>query len=272
MTAAPMAGAPAATRQHRIAPADLAVFLALAYALSWWPWPLASLSTRPDAAVMLPVGPSLAAVVVLMVRHRHHELSRLLASVLAVRIGRLWWVLTVPVITAAVTLTGAVALGATAPSTSQLLLSMAAGVATLPVTLVLAGPLGEELGWRGYLLPALLRRLSRHAATAVTTVAWVGFHLPLILTRPAQYGPGWALTLLGVSAVMTRLHLVSHGSLALAVTFHAAVNTTTSIAIRALPDSDQAVAWVISGLVWAMTGLAATLHRARHRSRRASCA
>lgn len=42
--------------------------------------------------------------------------------------------------------------------------------------------MGEELGWRGYLLPALLRRgLSPHAALIVSGVIWGIWHAPLIL-------------------------------------------------------------------------------------------
>lgn len=40
--------------------------------------------------------------------------------------------------------------------------------------------LGEEIGWRGYLLPALLP-LGRVPAVLVTGVIWAGWHLPLIL-------------------------------------------------------------------------------------------
>ncbi|MFI5274182.1 MAG: CPBP family intramembrane glutamic endopeptidase [Ktedonobacterales bacterium] len=42
--------------------------------------------------------------------------------------------------------------------------------------------MGEELGWRGYLLPALLRRgLSLHAAFIVSGIIWGLWHAPLIL-------------------------------------------------------------------------------------------
>lgn len=42
--------------------------------------------------------------------------------------------------------------------------------------------MGEELGWRGYLLPALLRRgLKPHAAILVSGVIWGLWHAPLIL-------------------------------------------------------------------------------------------
>jgi membrane protease YdiL (CAAX protease family) len=42
--------------------------------------------------------------------------------------------------------------------------------------------MGEELGWRGYLLPALLRRgMPTHAAYLVSGIIWGLWHAPLIL-------------------------------------------------------------------------------------------
>jgi len=40
--------------------------------------------------------------------------------------------------------------------------------------------LGEELGWRGYLLPKLLERFSPRAAVLITGVVWGVWHAPMI--------------------------------------------------------------------------------------------
>lgn len=231
-------------------------FLALACALSWWPWPLAGLSSRPDPAVLLPWGPSVAALV-LTLRAGRADLRRLLRAMVRVRLGRLWWVLALPVAVASAALAVSVLRGAPAPSGSDLLSASVVAVATLPMTLVLAGPLGEELGWRGFLLPRLLQRFRPTAATLVLAGAWILFHLPLVVSRPQQYGPGWALTLVGVALVMTRLHLLSGGSLALAIAFHAVVNTATALAVRSLPEAHRPSAWLVVGGLWLTVGLAA---------------
>jgi membrane protease YdiL (CAAX protease family) len=48
----------------------------------------------------------------------------------------------------------------------------------MPVAIVLA--LGEEFGWRGYLLPHLRRRFGFGISNAVVAVAWCLYHAPLI--------------------------------------------------------------------------------------------
>ncbi|SFR70830.1 CAAX protease self-immunity [Agromyces sp. CF514] len=60
--------------------------------------------------------------------------------------------------------------------------SLAIGI---PTSIALA--LGEELGWRGYLLPQLRRVTGFWAANAVVAGVWFLFHLPIILW--AAYAP-----------------------------------------------------------------------------------
>lgn len=63
---------------------------------------------------------------------------------------------------------------------------------------VLGGPLlnfipalGEELGWRGYLLPKLCERLSPRAAVLASGVIWGVWHAPMIALGH-NYGVGYA--------------------------------------------------------------------------------
>ena len=45
--------------------------------------------------------------------------------------------------------------------------------------LVLGGPLGEEIGWRGFLLPHLQQRRSPLLASLIVGAVWFVWHLPL---------------------------------------------------------------------------------------------
>ena len=48
---------------------------------------------------------------------------------------------------------------------------------------MLGGPLEEEFGWRGYLLPRLAGRMGNTWSTLVVGVIWASWHLPLFLYR-----------------------------------------------------------------------------------------
>jgi membrane protease YdiL (CAAX protease family) len=48
---------------------------------------------------------------------------------------------------------------------------------------ILGGPVEEEFGWRGYLLPRLSARIGNTWATLSVGVIWASWHLPLMLTH-----------------------------------------------------------------------------------------
>jgi len=47
---------------------------------------------------------------------------------------------------------------------------------------ILGGPLEEEFGWRGFLLPRLSARIGNTWATVAVGILWASWHLPLMLT------------------------------------------------------------------------------------------
>src|SRR3712207_2663281 len=70
-------------------------------------------------------------------------------------------------------------------------LSFIVGVAVVTVTFAV----GEELGWRGYLLPRLLP-LGRNRALAITGLVQAVWHLPLILLTGLYHADGNLLIIL----------------------------------------------------------------------------
>ena len=97
--------------RHRIA-----VFVVLAFALSWWPWPLAV--AHPGSAAMLPFGPVIAALVVTAFGHGSGGMRLLARSVVRWRASRSTWVVAAlgPFAVAAITGLAAVSLGIVAPT------------------------------------------------------------------------------------------------------------------------------------------------------------
>lgn len=113
------------------------------------------------------------------------------------------------------------------------------GMAFLGIPTVLwaglyAGPLGEELGWRGFLLPELQKRFSNLVSAVLLGVIWFSWHIPLFWAPFGTLVSGAPITVLPVvtylimlvclSIIMTWLSIRSKGSVLLAILFHLSIN------------------------------------------------
>jgi uncharacterized protein len=90
--------------------------------------------------------------------------------------------------------------------------------------------LGEEIGWRGFLVPELLKHMSFTKATLITGFIWATWHLPGIIFSDYNSGGGpiystlmFFIVVLGVSFVFSWLRVKS-GSLWTAMIVHAVHN------------------------------------------------
>jgi membrane protease YdiL (CAAX protease family) len=102
----------------------------------------------------------------------------------------------------------------------------------LVVSALLQG-LGEEPGWRGYLLPKMLGRFQSLPATLLLFPVWWLWHLPFFLCRPEFGLPqffGFGLGILSASIWLTFLWERTRSILA-AVLWHAVLNVTRGIAL-----------------------------------------
>jgi membrane protease YdiL (CAAX protease family) len=84
-----------------------------------------------------------------------------------------------------------------------------------------SGPLGEELGWRGYALPRLLARTSPLKAGLVLGLVWTLWHVPAflfsgIIGSPLSNLPWYALGTVGLSLLMTALFVRTGGNVLVA--------------------------------------------------------
>ncbi len=119
---------------------------------------------------------------------------------------------------------------------------------------------GEELGWRGYLLPRLASRVGLGAASIGLGIIWALWHLPLFYIdgsgSTGQSFPVYASHVTALSVAMAWLYWRTGRSLLLVMVMHAAVNNTTSIVVSAVPGA--ANVWTLNGsfVAWATVGLA----------------
>lgn len=131
------------------------------------------------------------------------------------------------------------------------------------------GPLGEELGWRGYALPLLLERHNAWVASLVLGGAWTFWHLPLYwlpgASIPSFLDPSpmsvalYLGQITGETLIITAVFLWTRGSVFIAVLFHMTFNTAETIFFRGLPDpapeeSLEIYLWTIG-----LTGVAAVI-------------
>jgi len=129
---------------------------------------------------------------------------------------------------------------------------------TLFWMIVRGGPAGEELGWRGFLLPKLLERHAPFRATLVLIPIWAAWHWPLWLL-PGLPHKSWPfacffLLIVPLSFLFTWLYLNTRGSVLIAILFHAAINTAIHflpIVPPRYPGLAPFALWI--GLTWAVT-------------------
>lgn len=110
---------------------------------------------------------------------------------------------------------------------------------THPVLLVAAtllstlGQAGEEVGWRGYLLPRLAERTGLVRASLIVGAVWAVWHLPLFFAAGAdtyhQSFPFYTLQVMAYSIALAWLYWRTGGSLLLTMFMHAAFNNTKDI-------------------------------------------
>jgi membrane protease YdiL (CAAX protease family) len=120
---------------------------------------------------------------------------------------------------------------------------------------------GEEIGWRGYVLPRLTRRFGLARASILLGVIWAGWHLPqFFIPESDTYGQSFFVFVLQVTALsvaMAWLYAHTNGSLLLVMLMHAAVNNSKDIVPSAVPGATNPlglnaslVAWLTVTLLW----------------------
>jgi membrane protease YdiL (CAAX protease family) len=134
----------------------------------------------------------------------------------------------------------------------------------LLLNVVLGGGLGEELGWRGFMLPRLSNRRSPLMASMLVAVAWFAWHIPgYILFNKAASDPilPFAIIVFPLSIGLTWIYLRSNESLLFPILLHGSINASYYAMEELLPgvtnatDFQPAFDWWVAGL-WCVLGAA----------------
>ena len=138
---------------------------------------------------------------------------------------------------------------------------------------VFTSGLGEEPGWRGFLLPALQKVMEKESAIWALGIAWAVWHFPFTLfevlsSTGTLSGPalgvtilsslaGQTISLIGMAFLYTWL-VSSTGSVFLAVIFHALTNTLPAILVGQIPPALSFIVgfspWVIVFILQRVVG------------------
>jgi membrane protease YdiL (CAAX protease family) len=222
---------------------QLATFLILAFALSWWPWPMTLVN--PDSIAMIPWGPAVAALLISWLALGGAGVGQLVRRLGQWRVGLRWFGAAIGIPLAAWALAVVVAVlvfdGQLVASLTPMDL-LIFPVSFLTTTLI-KGPLTEEIGWRGFALPRMLQSQRPLQASLVLGLIWFTWHLPLVLTDPTRPVLPFALSVVAFSVILTWLYLATAGSLLIAVLFHGAVNTIASFVVPLFAPEDQLTVW-----------------------------
>jgi uncharacterized protein len=218
----------------------LVAFFVLAYALSWWAWPLYAAGVPGEPFISF--GPLFAAVIVVAVTAGRSGLRALAARMFRWRVRWHWYAvaLGLPISVDALASAINVALGAPAPSFGPAT-PWYAVIMVFAIRLVnpLDGPLGEEPGWRGVALPHLQVTRSPLIATGILALLVTGWHLPLVLGSGSNPLPPFAL--LGTFAGtfwFTWVFNHTNGSVLVTLIMHAADGTFFGLLTAGLGSAD----------------------------------
>jgi uncharacterized protein len=233
-------------------------FVALTFAISWGAW--GAVVVRGGSyldglnLVLFLVGgfgPAIAALLMRLAIDRHAP-----PPILGI-VRRPWWVWapTAAMLGAGPLLVGVLAglpfgEGPIASVTTDTI-SGAGGLLAALAVMVIAGPLSEEPGWRGYAHPRIRHGAGRLATTLVLAPIWVAWHLPLFLIDgTSQHSTGlWTLGFaFFVLSCFPQTYLLGHayeqGGVAAAVLLHFALNAT-SVLLQVSQAVENAVALTV---------------------------
>jgi membrane protease YdiL (CAAX protease family) len=217
----------------------LAVYFLIACIPPWIGWSLLSFGVVSQHAPYAPLlyltgyGVSIGGIIATGMSEGLGGIRRLLGNAIRVAVPVRWWLyalLLPPVLYAWAALLFFVLAGERVRVHPAALLQLATPGALLPFFF---GPFAEELGWRGFLLPALTRRVSVLPACLIVGVIWAIWHWPIeykvLLVFP---GLVWAATCMNfmIGAVYLRTR-----SLPLAMIMHWSFNSMAPVVPNLFP-------------------------------------
>jgi uncharacterized protein len=203
-----------------IAKNPLFSFIVIAFG---WTWPLAALIEQSMAFPLLALfGPCVAALTVLYFTRGRAGLTQLATGFRLSRVLMSWGVLAVLLPLVLLVPVWLLHKWWWGPIGFKL---NALSVLSFVIAVLIVG---EEVGWRGFLLPYLLQRYSPLTSSVIVGLVWALWHLPnfLLPSYPHHGLPfvAFVVMTLAFSVLFTWFYVKTARSLLIAIVFHAALN------------------------------------------------
>jgi membrane protease YdiL (CAAX protease family) len=206
------------------------------FAFTWTCWWLAAADEHGVIALPVPLvllgsaGPLVAALWATARDGGRAALRALLGRTVRWRVSPTWY---------AVAMALHVLAGGRPPDPRALVDTLPAAAAATVYFVVVAG-LGEEVGWRGYALPALQARYSALLSSTILGVVWALWHLPLFFVPSVgSYSlvpfPLYLEYMIPFTILITWVFNSARGSVLIAMVLHGATNASGAL-MRAVPE------------------------------------
>jgi len=236
----------------------LVFFVIVNYAISWsllYPcyqiilnaeegFPLLALIGIPGG-----FGPSIAAILTVWITKDKGSVSILLKQFKSFKIHVKWYffVITIPSSIYFLALQSATFFGYELG-----VIDYSEGISMAFIYLLLAlpfGPLMEELGWRGYMLPELLKKNSIYKSSLILGAVWTFWHvasftfpgaaIPSIFDVNALSITLYLLSITAQTFLFSYVYLKTNHSLILAILLHTSFNASSNIVLTFFPDAAE---------------------------------
>jgi membrane protease YdiL (CAAX protease family) len=236
---------PGAAREGLLARHPLVSFFVMAFAFSWiaWaPWVLSEEGagllpfSSPLLGRALPIGiflgPTLAAFIMTGITEGRAGIRRLLRRIVLWRVGLRWYLFAFIGVSLVITL-GFILVGGLASLQFLGLGYVLTYLVTFIIVLIIGGPLGEEIGWRGFALPRMQPLHGPLVGSIILGLLWGLWHLPefMVPTWAESSGGSSPLAIvkfcifaIAVTIILTWVFNNTKGSVLMAVLVHASID------------------------------------------------
>ena len=216
----------------KIARMLLPFFFILTFGLFWLATPLASALW---VGLMASFAPSVVAIVLTALASGGAGVLALVSKLGRWRVGWTWYAaaLGIPIAASLVVLGASSLLGGAQPA--------AAGPALVLIPIIYILAAGEELGWRGFVLPRLLERLPPLPVALLLGVIHALYHIPLWVApgfpTPSYSFFSFLVASLFFGVLWTWLYQHTGGSVLISTLFHGTINAAGNVFFAGVPPA-----------------------------------